>query len=67
MKRTVIKGIPVSPGIALGPGFVSSTDTIKIPVYRLTKKRVASEIERFHKAIEVSRAQLMDLQKEVEE
>ncbi|MHC4942122.1 MAG: phosphoenolpyruvate--protein phosphotransferase, partial [Planctomycetota bacterium] len=42
-------------------------DTIKIPVYRLTKKRVASEIERFHKAIEVSRNQLTDLQKEVED
>lgn len=66
MKRTVIKGIPVSPGIAIGPGIVSDTAAIKVPVYHISKSRVATELRRFDKAIEESKRQLMDLQNEIE-
>ncbi len=66
MEKKVIKGIPVSPGIAIGPGFVSDTDAIKVPVYRITSKQIESELDRFEKAIGESKLQLLDLRREIE-
>lgn len=66
MKRTVIKGIPVSPGIAIGQGFVSDTAAIKVPVYRITKAQVDSELHRLGNAIDESREELLLLQAEME-
>ncbi len=66
MNRTILKGIPVSPGIAIGPGFVSDTAAIKIPVYRLKPAQVAGELKRFEQAIEDSKIQLLNLRQEME-
>ena len=67
MDRTVIKGIPVSPGIAIGSGFVSDTAAIKIPVYNITPSQVSRELERFREAIEESKKQILHLRTEIEE
>lgn len=67
MARTLVKGIPVSPGIVLCPGLVSDTAAIKIPVYRIQPSQVDQELDRFHRAIELSRNQVLELQQRIEE
>jgi len=67
MKRTIIKGIPVSPGISIGPGFVSDTDAIKVPVYRITPHQIESELKRFHAALVDSKKQILELRQAIEE
>ena len=67
MRRSVIKGIPVSPGIAIGPGFVSDTAAIKVPVYRIGPHQIDSELKRFHVALEDSKRQILDLRQAIEE
>jgi len=66
MKRTAIKGIPVSPGIALGPGFIADAESLKIPMYRIAPERTDAELGRLERALETSRKQLLQLQREVD-
>ena len=66
MNRVVLKGIPVSPGIAMGPGFISETASIEVPVYRIDKNQAEEEVSRFQEAIEDSKRQILDLRQEME-
>lgn len=66
MKRSVLKGIPVSPGISFGPGLVSETAAIKIPVYRISPDQVEHELQRFQEALDDSKQQILNLRQEME-
>jgi len=66
MKRKVIRGVPISPGIAIGPAFVSDTASIQIPFYNIDSNRIDAESERFHRAIDVSKQQIEEMIREME-
>ncbi|HPB08039.1 MAG TPA: phosphoenolpyruvate--protein phosphotransferase, partial [Rectinema sp.] len=47
---TIIKGIGVSPGVAIAPAFVYIDDSGIIPQYHISAEDVQSEMARFHEA-----------------
>ncbi len=53
-----IRGIGVSPGIAIGPVHVKEGLFIQPAEVEITEERVDSEIQRFHTALEATRAEL---------
>ena len=55
-----LEGLGISPGIAIGPVFVTD-DNIAVPEYRLDKDQVEAEIERFAAAVALSTKQLRKL------
>ncbi len=52
------KGIPVSPGVAIGKAFVLSGETVKIEIEQVPAKDVDKEIKRFEDALEKTREEL---------
>ena len=61
----VLRGIGVSPGIAIGKAYVIGRDT-KVSCYRLKDASlVAGEIKRFRKALRESRKQLLEIKKKL--
>lgn len=48
------KGVPVSPGIAIGPAFVLDSEEAEIPQRRIDDHEVPSEVARFERAIQDS-------------
>ncbi|MDQ7052999.1 MAG: phosphoenolpyruvate--protein phosphotransferase [candidate division KSB1 bacterium] len=52
------KGIPVSPGVAIGKAFVLSGETVKIEIEQVPAKDVDKEIRRFEDALEKTREEL---------
>ncbi len=46
-----LKGIGVARGIAIGPAFISESDTLDVPTYKLKVKEVEKEIARFEGAV----------------
>src|SRR5579885_800790 len=57
----VLHGLGVSPGIAIGPAFVSDDGDIAVPEYRVPENKVESERERFAAALSLSLKQLRKL------
>ncbi|HEX3972930.1 MAG TPA: phosphoenolpyruvate-utilizing N-terminal domain-containing protein, partial [Stellaceae bacterium] len=55
-----LEGLGISPGIAIGPVFVTN-DNISVPEYRLDKDQVEAELERFAAAVALSTKQLRKL------
>ncbi len=45
------RGIPVSPGVAIGPAFVVETEGTRIPHRTIKKSQIDQEIERLRKAL----------------
>ncbi len=52
------KGIPVSPGVAIGKAFVLSGESVKIEVEQIPAKDIHKEIKRFEDALEKTREEL---------
>lgn len=50
-KETVLHGIGVSPGIAIGKAYVVQVEHPKAPAYSIDKDQITAEIERFQQAI----------------
>jgi phosphotransferase system enzyme I (PtsI) len=48
------RGIPVSPGVAIGPALVLDTEWFRIPQRAVAKDRVAEELERLRRALSVA-------------
>ena len=46
------RGIPVSPGVALGPAFVVETEGTHIPLRFIDKRHTTREIERLHASLQ---------------
>ena len=57
----VLQGLAVSPGIAIGPAFVSDEGHIAVPEYRLAPDKIEAEQERFADAVAASLKQLRKL------
>ncbi len=61
-----LRGISVSPGIAIGPAFVHDDDRPAIPEYEVELERLASEMERFHAAVEKAKGEIEELKNKAE-
>lgn len=62
----IFQGIPVSPGIAIGTGYVLDRfGAAAVDVRMLADHEIDEEIERFQKAVEVSREQLGRIRQQV--
>ena len=57
----VLHGLGVSPGIALGPAFISDDGEIAVPEYRVAAADVEAERERFAAAVALALKQLRKL------
>jgi phosphotransferase system enzyme I (PtsI) len=57
----VLQGLGISPGVAIGPAFVSDEGNVAVPEYRLEPEAVAAELERFAAAVALSLKQLRKL------
>jgi phosphotransferase system enzyme I (PtsI) len=57
----VLHGLGVSPGIAIGPAFVSDDGEIAVPEYRIAADKIEAERERFAAAVALSLKQLRKL------
>jgi len=56
-----IKGIPASPGIAIGPAFLFTEPTFTPEMRRVSRKNVEREIARFKRAVQTSREYLQKI------
>ncbi len=57
----VLHGLGVSPGVAIGPAFISDDGEIAVPEYRVAPAEVEGERERFAAAVTLSLKQLRKL------
>ncbi|HUB94628.1 MAG TPA: phosphoenolpyruvate--protein phosphotransferase [Stellaceae bacterium] len=57
----VLHGLAISPGIAIGPAFVTDDVHIVVPEYRIEAGEVAAELERFRAAVQQSLKQIRKL------
>src|SRR5690242_2305366 len=57
----ILHGLGVSPGIAIGPAFVSDAGEIAVPDYRVPADKLAAEQDRFAAAVSASLKQLRKL------
>jgi phosphotransferase system enzyme I (PtsI) len=57
----VLRGLGVSPGIAIGTAYVVESRTFQIPEYEITAEQVAEERARFHEAAARARRQILKL------
>ncbi|HXR86754.1 MAG TPA: phosphoenolpyruvate-utilizing N-terminal domain-containing protein, partial [Stellaceae bacterium] len=55
-----LQGLGISPGIAIGPVFVTD-DNIAVPEYHVDKDQIDAELERFAAAVALSTKQLRKL------
>ncbi len=60
-----LKGIGVSPGVAIGPAYILLTGRIKITRRILKPEEVAREIRRFHRALEETIRDLEEVKKHI--
>ncbi|WP_240002573.1 phosphoenolpyruvate--protein phosphotransferase [Oleisolibacter albus] len=58
----MLRGLGVSPGIAIGPAHVVEAGAVQVPEYVLMPDAVEAEVERFSAATEKARRQLRKLQ-----
>jgi phosphotransferase system enzyme I (PtsI) len=61
-----LRGISVSPGIAIGPVFAYHDDRPAIPEYEVEIERLASEMDRFNAAVEKAKGEIQELKKKAE-
>jgi phosphotransferase system enzyme I (PtsI) len=66
MKERILRGIPVSAGIALGSVYVHGDRAPEIPEYDIAAEVVPAEIARFQKAVEDTRKELSALQTKIQ-
>ncbi len=65
-QETVLQGIPVSPGIAIGPVHVIARGFSAPEVYAISERDVPEEQERFRLALESTKQQLAELQERIQ-
>jgi phosphotransferase system enzyme I (PtsI) len=61
-----LRGISVSPGIAIGPVFAYHDDRPAIPEYEVEIERLASEMDRFNAAVEKAKGEIQELKQKAE-
>ena len=60
-----IHGIGASPGIITGRAFLLERFKVRLPQKRINPSQVDEEVERFHRAIEMSRDQLLEVKEKI--
>jgi len=60
-----IHGIGASPGIITGRAFLVERFKVRLPQKRINLSQVDEEVERFHRAIEMSRDQLLEVKEKI--
>ena len=63
----IYEGIPASPGIAIAPLHVIARGFSAPEIYEIEESEVAAEQERFLKAVEITKKQLIELQSRLED
>ena len=61
-----LRGISVSPGIAIGPVFTAQDDRPAIPEYEVEIERLASEMDRFNAAVDKAKGEIQALKEKAE-
>jgi phosphotransferase system enzyme I (PtsI) len=59
------RGIPVSPGVAIGPALMLDTEVFRIPQRSIDRDQVAAELERLHVALAAAAAQARENQQAI--
>jgi phosphotransferase system enzyme I (PtsI) len=62
----VLRGIGISPGIAIGPAFVIDQHGVSVPEYAVPSARIEEELKRFQAAIAKTQKQLSLLKQKAE-
>lgn len=62
----ILDGVQLSPGIAIGEGFMLETVAVEAPFYPIAVEAVAMELERFDKACKRAHKQITKLQTKAE-
>lgn len=57
-----LKGIAASPGIVIGKVFSLTGDVVKVEERNISKEEVSNEIQKFNRAIELTRKELAEIQ-----
>jgi phosphoenolpyruvate-protein phosphotransferase (PTS system enzyme I) len=65
-KEIIYDGIPASPGIAIAPIHVIARGFSAPEIYEISESQVAREQERYTKALEITKRQLIELQSRLE-
>ena len=65
--EVIYEGIPASPGIAIAPLHVIARGFSAPEIYEIEQSEVAAEQERFRKAVEITKKQLIELQSRLED
>ncbi len=63
-KELIVRGIPASPGIAIGPAFLYAEPSYTPEIRLISRKRVPTEIKRFREAIRASQNYLSKIKNE---
>ncbi|HHF98635.1 MAG TPA: phosphoenolpyruvate--protein phosphotransferase [Candidatus Aerophobetes bacterium] len=63
----VLKGVPASPGIAIGKVYILEKEDFCILEYRIKKEEVDKEIKRFKEAVEESKKQILRIKERIRE
>ncbi|MBU1625758.1 phosphoenolpyruvate--protein phosphotransferase, partial [bacterium] len=61
----ILKGIPVSSGIATGKAFILSPEKVEINKINIEPSQIRDELNRFEKAIEVGKAQIEEVKNRI--
>jgi phosphotransferase system enzyme I (PtsI) len=61
------QGIPVSPGVAIGPALVLDTEWFRIPQRSIPASQIGDEVERLHRALAAAAGEAQDKQAAVAE
>jgi phosphotransferase system enzyme I (PtsI) len=64
-KSVVLKGIPVSPGIAIGLAFLLHRDDLQVEREKVAPDAVEEEVEKFKKAVEQTKDELRSIRHRV--
>jgi len=62
-----LKGIPASPGIAIGKAYILEKENFCILEYKIKSEEVEKEIKRFKEAVEESKKQIKEIKEKVKE
>lgn len=63
----MLKGVPASPGIAIGKAYILEKENFCMLEYKINKEEIESEIKRFKEAVEESKKQIAEIKEKVKE
>ena len=66
-KEIILKGIPASPGVAIGKAYPFHEEESLVPRKKAIKKHVETEIERFKKGLAKTRSEILVIHKKIAE